>query len=417
MKKFIVVGLFACLGCFKEENIDPSTPGTFVKYFNGGFNDVAQDIKQTSDGGFILLATSEIRPNEITAARYKIKLIKTNEFGAVEWQRVYPQFDPDTETETPIDSISFRGRSVIVLKDGAGIDSGYIVVGDSIQKGPTSQSHMRIMQADLEGNITRARNVKPNFAVQGKAVAINANGNFVALGAAVNTQLSNNMFLAEFDQDLNFLWGRTYGAGATNLTNRLFVDAQSSIFWSGTVTKSNRSDIRFTKTPPNSQNTEFDLDIGTPANNETGNDICAYGFGFAVVGTSDESGDDQILFKRLAEDGRELASNTYGFAGQTDTGLSVCAARDGGVILLGSVDTHIQADNTQIGRGGRDYHLIKINAFGEMEWSRIFGSKNDDIGNSVLSIADGSFILFGTTVWGGLRTLSLIKTDNLGNVE
>lgn len=411
MKKVVVIVLISCFGCLTEKNVDPGTPDTFIKYFNGGFDDVAHDIKPTADGGFILLATTQIT-NELGESRFKIKLIKTDEFGAMQWQKVYPEYDPDQNTTNPIDSASFRGRSVKVLKDGAGLESGYVVVGDSIQKEAAAESHLRIMVTDLDGNTTLARNFKPNFAVQGKAVAINQSGNFVVLGEAVNTQATTNMFLAELDQNLNVVWTRTYGAGASNLANRLFVNSQSSLFWSGTVTKNNRSDIRFVKTPHNSENTEFDLPFGTPQFNESGSDICSYGFGFAVIGTTDESGDEDILFKRLAEDGTELSTMSFGFPGQAENGFSIYQAKDGGLILLGTVDT-----NLEIGRGGKDYYLIKINAFGETEWTQIFGSKDDDIGASVLAIPDGSYIIYGTTVWGGLRTLSLIKTDAKGNIE
>lgn len=414
MKKLVFISLIACFGCLKEKNADPGVPETFVRYFNGGFNDNAADIKATADGGYILLATTEVRPDEVTAPRFKIKMIKTDQYGNLTWQKIFPDYN------SSIDSVSFKGRSVTVLRDGSGLESGYVVVGDSIQKGQSSsETYLRIMVTDLDGNITRAKNLKPNFGVSGSGVAVNSNGNFIVLGEAVNPQATTNMFLAELSSNLDSTWSRSFGAGASNLANRLFIDSQSNLFWSGTVTKENRTDIRFVKTPPNSEGTEFDLPIGTPLFNESGNDICPYGFGFAIVGSTDDTDnrDDDILFKRLAQDGRELASHKYGFESQTDNGLSICQARDGGLILLGSVDSHIAADQTQIGRGGKDYFLIKINAFGDEEWRKVFGSKNDDIGASVLANGDGSYVIFGTTVWGGLRTLSLIKTDSKGNIE
>ncbi len=416
MRKIVIVALFACLGCLKEKDADPGTPNTFVRYFNGGFNDTAHDIKATGDGGYIILATTEVRPNEVTDPRFKIKLIKTDEFGGLQWQRVYPDYDTDpTRVPQVDDSISFRGRSIEVVRsinNGISQDVGYVVAGDSIHKRPGSQSHLRVMLTDLDGNITKAKNFKPNFAVNGRAVTINASGNYVVLGGAVNPQAANNMFLAELDKDLKLSWQQAYGAGTSTLSNRLFIDAQSAIFWSGTITKTTRSDIRFAKAPPNSISTDFDLPIGKPENNETGNDICRYGFGFAIIGTTDETGDDDILFKRLAPNGDELSSKTFGFPNQAENGLSICQARDGGLVLLGMVDT-----NVDIGRGGKDYFLIKINAFGDTEWTQVFGSKNDDVGASVLANPDGSYTILGTALFGGLRTVALIKTDKVGRIE
>lgn len=416
MKKFVFISLIACLGCLKEKNADPGLPDTFVRYFNGGFNDVASDIKNTYDGGYILLATTEVRPDEVTAPRYKIKIIKTDKYGNLIWQKIFPQFD------SPIDSVSFKGRSIALLEDGAGLETGYVVVGDSIQKGSGEQSHLRIMTTDLNGNITRAKNFKPGFAVNGVGVAVDNDGNYVVMGAAVDPQTTTNIFLSELTTNLDIAWSRAMGAGTSNLANHLFVDGQSNLYWTGTVTKGvgGGTDIRFIKSPPNSESTEFDLSIGSvPAFNESATDICRYGLGYAIVGSTDSTAnrDDDILFKRVAQDGTLLASHKYGFASQTDNGLSICQAKDGGLVLLGSADTHIQSDGTQIGRGGKDYFLIKINAFGDEEWRRVFGSKNDDIGSNVLVNADGSYVVFGTTIWGGLRTLSLIKTDTKGNIE
>ena len=424
MKKILLISLIALSGCLKEENADPGLPDTFVKYFNGGFNDEAQDIKATSDGGYLMLATTTVRINEVTDPYYKIKIIKTDRYGNQLWQKIYPAYGPPPAPgeDQKIDSVSFRGRSLAILRDGAGLETGYVVVGDSIHARPNAQSHLLIMLTDINGDSVNAATLKPgsptlgDFAIQGKGVVVNTNGSYTVLGAAVTPQTTKDMYLAELSPSLGLNWERTHGAGESTLADRLFTDNQN-YYWSGTVKKQGPSDIRFLKTPGDTENTLFDLEIGEPGFDETGNDMCTYGFGFAVIGTSDENGDDDILFKRLTNEGQELASRLYGFPDQSEEGLSICQARDGGLVLVGSVNSHVQADNTQIGRGGKDYYLIKINAFGDEEWSRVFGSKNDDVGARVLANADGTYVIFGTTVWGGLRTLSLIKTDTKGNIE
>lgn len=419
MKKILLISLIALFGCLKEENADPGLPNTFVKYFNGGFNDVAQDIKSTDDGGYLMLATTEVRINEVTDPYYKIKIIKTDRYGNQLWKKIYPAYGPPPAPgeDQRVDSVSFRGRSLAILRDGAGLETGYVVVGDSIHARANAQSHLLIMLTDINGDSVNAKTLKPSFPVQGKGVVVNSNGSYTVLGAAVNTQSTKNMYLAELAPTLTLNWERTHGAGESSLINKLFRD-QDFYYVSGTVKKQGSSDIRFLRTPGDSENTERDLEIGDPIFSETSNDMCPYGFGFAVTGTSNENGDDDILFKRLAQDGRELSSNLYGFPNQSEVGLAICQARDGGLLLVGSVNTHIpDGTTTQVGRGGRDYYLIKINAFGDEEWSRVFGSKNDDIAASVLANADGSYVIFGTTLWGGLRTLSLIKTDTKGNIE
>lgn len=417
MKKFYPIVLLFLLGCLSEENLEPGNPQVFLKYYNGGFDDEARDFKRTSDGGFILLATTTVRASDVAEARYKIKLIKVDEFGTPQWTNVYPRFDD------PIDSVSFRGNSIQVLKDQTGNDTGYVVVGDSIQRGAGSQSHLRIMVTDLFGVILTKRNFSPGFGVSGTAVAITSTGNFVVLGSATNSAEPEDMFVAELDQNLATVWSRSHGAGFSALSNRLYTDAQSNIFWAGTVLKSNRSNIRIVKTPPDSENTEFDLTLGPPDSNETGEDFCRVGSGFAVVGTTDEFGDEDILFKRLSQNGDELSTHLFGEPSRAENGLAICQSSDGGFILVGSTESTAGS-----GRGGTDYYMIKLNAFGTggkdaggndlpFIWERIFGSKSDDIPSAVMSLSDGSIVVYGTTVWGGLRTLSLIKANKEGKLE
>ena len=67
----------------------------------------------------------------------------------------------------------------------------------------------------------------------------------------------------------------------------------------------------------------------------------------------------------------------------------------------------------------RDLLLIKIDEFGLMQWSQIYGGSDNDYGYSVIQTLDGGYIVTGNTVSyavGG-NDLWLIKTDDEGNVE
>jgi hypothetical protein len=397
------------IACAKDSEVDVSTakPDTFVRYFNGGYNDAAIAAEPTPDGGFILLGTTEVRLADALTSQYKVKLIKTDQYGNMIWQQLYPEFNSTQST------LSFTAKSILLLKDNSGALSGYVIVGDSIES--NGKSHLSVLVTDAEGNMTKRKNYTATTSLQGRAVAITENGNILALGSAVNS--ANNMWLAELDKNtLNAVWLRRYGAGETSLSKRIFLDNQDNIYWSGTVTKNDFTDIRLVKTFPNSQNTEFDLPIGKPDFNEQGSDICRYLSFFAVVGTTDEkesgTGDEDILFKLLSPTGSEVASTRYGYPNQAEKGISICTTTDGGFILLGSVET-----NTEVGRGKEDYYLIKVNLSGETQWTRVIGSKDQDIGSSVRTLSDGSFLVLGTTLIGGMRTMMLLKTDKNGNIQ
>jgi hypothetical protein len=158
----------------------------------------------------------------------------------------------------------------------------------------------------------------------------------------------------------------------------------------------------------------FDLPIGQPNFEESGVDICRYGFGFAVVGSTNQkssgtASDLDILFKVLAEDGTELLSKSIEGFSDTDLGNSISSVR-GGIAILGTVRTS----------GQDDYFLTKFDGFGNQVWNepRVFGNRTkNDIGASVRQMSDGSLLILGTTEFGNVSTIMLMKADSEGNIE
>ena len=395
--------------CLSEKNADPGKPNTFVRYFNGGNNDFALVAEETSDKGIIILGTTEITDPATLAKKYRIKLIKTDEYGNLVQQNLYPSDFASTE--------SLKAHSLIQLASG-----GFLVIGETIDA-ITGIAKMYILEVGADLTQVPATSkaidfglvVSPLLSIQGQAVQVNNNGNYLVLGSIQSP--TDNMLLAELDKStLAVRWVKKYGAGTSTLSNKIFLDAANNVFWSGTVTRSS-SDVRLVKTTQNSLNTVFDLPIGSPLLEESGNDICRYGYGFAVVGTTNENdlAKQDILFKILAEDGSVLYSKPYGFDEDTDVGNSITTAR-GGLVILGTSNA---VDPLSGGRGEEDYYLIKVDAFGNDVWPtpRVFGSKNKDTGASVRQMSDGSLLVLGTTLFGNVNTIMLMKADSEGNIE
>jgi len=420
MKLFFTILSTAILfaSCLSEKNADPAKPSTFIRYYYGGYKDQAVTFEETSDKGFILLSTIEISASEAAAAKYKIKLTKTDEFGNPIWQKTYPDF---SLAGTPADTAtaSYKARGLQILQSG-----GYVITGEDIQK---NTSKVFVMTVDNAGVKVKSNSVLPGAV--GQAVAANSTGNYLVLSqsAAVNQHGDTDMFLGEMKKDdLVPIWGRDYSAGVATLNNRLYLDATGKVFWAATVTKNGSTGIRVVKIGQNVQNSDFDILLLNNGYIEQANDFCRYGFGYAIVGSTNQKkgtaapGDTDIMFKRLSDDGSVLSSVSFPLDDkdkglvdtQNDTGNSISATQDGGLILLASVGSLAVG-----GRGDNDYLLIKIDAFGVEMWKSTFGSRFKDQGVAVRQSSDGNYVLLGTTTQGGRDIMMLAKTNAVGKIE
>ena len=92
-----------------------------------------------------------------------------------------------------------------------------------------------------------------------------------------------------------------------------------------------------------------------------------------------------------------------------DEGMCIRQTSDGGYILTGVVELN--------GSDSKDLCLIKMNAFGEIQWNHVFGGLGYEEGNSVQQTGDGGYIVAGYTSSSGAGSwdVLLIKTDSLGN--
>ncbi|MBL6445904.1 hypothetical protein JMN32_06270 [Fulvivirga sp. 29W222] len=394
--------------CANEEDVSAGKAETFVKYYGGINSDISSDMKEASDGSYIILGTTVAE----TASKEeisKIRLLKTDIDGNVMWDKTYPE----TQTEGIHNSI--LGRSLIE------INNGYLVVGDSIYKENNQDlTNMFILTVDQNGNTIAGNSISFNNAsLHGYTVTPNDQGNYFVLATIKGNATPENMYLAEISSaDLSVVWSQTYGIGDdVNISKTILTDENNHVTWSGTTSRNGENDIRVITTPADSKNTFFDETIGlNNGKNELGFDIQRTPFGYAIIGSTNNTtaGDLDILLTRVNQNGKLLGSTTFGGL-KSDTGDALTVTKDGSLLILGSTDS--------FGRGERDFYLIKTDMFGTPIWTesagidgKIFGSVNMDAGSTVLETSTGHILILGSTKFGNVDTMVLIKTDSQGNI-
>jgi len=195
---------------------------------------------------------------------------------------------------------------------------------------------------------------------EGHSIAVTEDGGYIICGTTNSFGAGNyDIYLIKTDSQGNELWSRTFGG------------EKSDIGYSIIVTEDG---------------------------------------GYIICGKTDSfgAGKEDVYLIKTDSEGNELWSRTFG-GEKSDIGNSVAITEDGGYIISGSTKSY--------GLGKEDVYLIKTNSDGNELWSRTFGGKKSDIGNSVTVTEDSQYIISGGTksYGSGRENVYLIKTDSDGN--
>jgi hypothetical protein len=131
--------------------------------------------------------------------------------------------------------------------------------------------------------------------------------------------------------------------------------------------------------------------------------------GYAIAGKTEPSGTfADFWLVKTDSNGAQAWSKTYGGI-NADAAYSVIQTSDEGYAIIGVTYS--------FGVSG-DCCLVKTDMNGVMQWSRVFGGTNSDLGYSVVQTGDGEYVIAGeTSSYGaGNADFWLIKTDADGNL-
>jgi len=134
--------------------------------------------------------------------------------------------------------------------------------------------------------------------------------------------------------------------------------------------------------------------------------------GYVLAGetTSFGSGAEDCYLIKTDASGNEEWSRTFG-GEEGDRCFSIAQAEDGGFLLAGQTYSE--------GAGDRDVYLVRTDAAGKQLWSKTFGGSASDVGHSVARTAEDDFIVTGYTTSLAIAEDDpyIIKIDAGGEVQ
>jgi hypothetical protein len=360
------------------------SPITFQRTYGGADDDICNWVRQTDDGGYIMVGT---------AASFGTPcwLVKTDQRGDTQW------------TRTPGGSTGWGGD----VEQTA--DSGYIIAGSTITSLDTLGDAW-LVKTDARGDTLWTRTYGDTLYNYFDAVALTTDGGYVAVGITASFGLgSGDIWLVKTDSKGDTSWTRTFGGTnddegysvqQTNDGGYIIAGATWSYGAGG-------ADAYLIKTDA-AGDTQWTRTFGGPLD-DFGDCARQTRDGGYVVGGRTMSYPDSSVYIWLIKtnaNGDTLWTRKIGKDSGFADGGQLEQLDDGGYMIAGSV-----------ARDFYDVYLVRTDSNGDTLWTRAFGGSNLDLGYSVQGTSDGGFIVGGQTYsfGAGKSDFYLIKTDANGN--
>lgn len=357
----------------------------------GGNNDDVNDIKKTTDGGYILAGSSasnisgDKTENCIGADDYWI--VKIDSVGNIQWQNTIGG---------DVDDVLYAVQQTS--------DGGYILGGHSYSdiSGDKTENNngsvdMWIVKTDAAGNIQWQNTIGGTGIDFLNSMQQTQDGGFI-LGSRSKSNIS-------VDKTENCIGGFDYWIIKT--------DTVGNIEWQNTI-GGNGDDFLFSV----QQTTDEGFIIGGYSISNISGDK-----------TENSIGDFDYWIVKTDKFGNIQWQNTIG-GNLNDACYSATQTIDGGYILGGYSLSGISGDKTEASLGDRDYWLVKTDSLGNVLWQNTIGGSSTDVLYIVRQSTDGGYFLGGdsrSNISGDktennwdLTQLNpdywIVKTDSVGNI-
>ncbi len=339
----------------------------------GGINlEGGEEIKQTSDGGYIIAGYT----NTFGAGYTDAWLIKLDSSGNYEWDSTFGGSDED------------GAQSVFQTTEGS-----YIITGRTKSYG-SGMYDLWLIKADSNGNHLWNKTFGSTGDDGGYSVIETSDGGYVVTGRRISVSSGTewDVWLIKTDTRGDLIWDETYGADGSDGGYSVAQTDDGGYIIAGFTTSYGAGwhDFWLIKTD-SLGNLQWHKTFG-----EGGHDIAQSVFetqpdtGYILTGntwSSDTSSYD-LWFIKTDTDGNEIWNKTYG-GNNDDWGFSVIQASDGGYIATGST---ILAGNED-----EALWIVKIFDSGNLNWDIIYDGKDYDSGRSIVQTTDEGYIISGNT--------------------
>ena len=386
---FLLVSLFAC-----EKEISEKQADYFLKFYGTYLNDYSSDLQELPDGGYVILGTSEVEDRGT-----EISLVRTDKYGRQVGQTRYYGTEGDD-----------NGNGLLVLNDG------FLISGAT--SNPDGTHNATLVKTDFSGIQTSELIIKDKSEENEAYDAIHRDdGGYFFVGYTGD----NLSYIVSYDDNFQNSHVTQNGEGSQIVLKKIYKYRENQYLSAGTKIidgSANTSQVSFLlfNEVGNVGGPKY---FGNPVNeNDFASMVQQNDSTIFVLSTLREGGSGtpklsllKIVFivdpsnPEKPLDMLERSNNTISGTGSLEAN-SLAIREDGTMILLA----------TKTFAGDKNILLYQLDEEGKQIGSpKEFGGSGDQSGSALL-YSEGNIVILGSNSFDGNSMLSLIKTDNQGNL-
>jgi len=248
----------------------------------------------------------------------------------------------------------------------------------------------------------------------GKSLIQTSDGGYAIAGFTISFGAgSGDFYVVKLDANGNFQWTKTIGGPASEEGNSLIQTSDGGYAIAGYTTSfgAGHLDVYVVKLDANG-NLQWTKTIGGKKEEAGFSLIQTSDGGYAITGFTESfgAGNWDVYVVKLDANGNLQWTKTIGGKGNEE-GFSLIQTSDGGYAIAGYTDS--------FGAGGEDVYVVKLDANGNLQWTRTIGGKGWDAGISLIQTSDGGYAIAGHTksFGAGEWDVYVVKLDAKGNLQ
>jgi predicted MPP superfamily phosphohydrolase len=357
-----------------HEGVIAGPSALWEKTFGGPSEDNFGMVRQTTDGGYILVGTTV----SYGAGDDDVYLVKTDLNGNKVWQKTFGESSKDS------------GTCVQRTSDGGYIISGYF----------NWEQDACLIKTDLNGNLVWQKFYSCGGGGVDTAYHVQQtfDGGYIFVGITNSCGAGDlDIYLVKTDSNGNEVWHKTFGGSAKEHGYCVQQTPDGGYILVGDTRSfgANGMDVYLIKTDSNGSEVWHKTFGGSGDDSGYHMQQTTDG-GYIITGIVNyQTGSDNIYLIKTNPNGIKEWEKTFG-GSSVEHGQEVQQTSDGGYIIA--------AYTNSFGAGSYDAYLIKTDSNGNKVWDANFGGPLVDVFTSVQQTSDGGYIAAGLTAHSGSGT-------------